>query len=219
MGLSKQESRVGCHFLFHGIFPLRELTHVSCCFCIGKRILYHWVTWETLITDYNILKGREGKPKEGWALKKWCFQAVVLEKTHESPLECKEIKPVNPKWNQPWIFIGRIDAEAPILWSPDAKSWLFGKNLMLGKIESKRRRGQQKRDCCMASPIQWIWVWASSGRRWRTGKPGVIQSMGSQRVGCNWATEQQQGRRWYLIHPLISISQIRCNIWYTTDAQ
>ena len=84
--------------------------------------------------------------KEDWAPRNWCFQTVVLEKTLESPLGCKEIKPVNPKGNQPWIFIGRTDAkaEAPILWSPDGKSWLTGKTLMLGKIEGRRRRGWQR---------------------------------------------------------------------------
>ena len=84
--------------------------------------------------------------KEGWALKNWCFQTVVLEKTFESPLDSKEIKPVNPKGNQPWIFIGRTDAEveASILWPPGVKSQLFGRDLMLGKIEGRRRRGWQR---------------------------------------------------------------------------
>ena len=66
--------------------------------------------------------------KKGWALKYWCFQIVVLEKILESSLDSKEIKPVNPKGNQPWIFIGRTDAEAPILWPPDVKSWLILEN-------------------------------------------------------------------------------------------
>ena len=70
--------------------------------------------------------------KEGWALKNWCFWTVVLEKTLESPLDSK-IKPVNPKGNQPWIFIGRTDAEAPIIWPPDAKSRLTGKDPDAGK--------------------------------------------------------------------------------------
>ena len=67
--------------------------------------------------------------REGWAPKNWCFQTVVLENTFESSSDSKEIKPVNPKGNQPWIFIGRTDAEAkaPILWPPDVKSWLTGK--------------------------------------------------------------------------------------------
>ena len=70
--------------------------------------------------------------KEGWALKNWCFQIVVLVKTLESPLDSK-IKPVNPKGYQPWIFIGRTDAEAPILWPPVVKSWLTGKDAGTGK--------------------------------------------------------------------------------------
>ena len=85
--------------------------------------------------------------KEGWALNNWCFWTVVLEKTLESPLDCKEIQPVHPKGNQSWIFIGRTGAEAetPVLWPPDAKSWLIWKNpLMLGKIEGGRRSGQQR---------------------------------------------------------------------------
>ena len=83
--------------------------------------------------------------KESWALKNWCFWTVVLEKSLESPLDCKEIQPVNPKGNQPWIFIGRTDveAEAPILWPLDVKNWLVEKTLMLGKIDGRRRRGRQ----------------------------------------------------------------------------
>ena len=82
--------------------------------------------------------------KESWAPKNWCFWTVVLEKTLESPLDCKETQLVNPKGDQSWIFIGKTDAEAdvPILWPPDAKSWLI--SLMLGKIEGRRRRGRQR---------------------------------------------------------------------------
>ena len=73
--------------------------------------------------------------KEGWAPKNWCFWTVVLEKTRESPLDSKEIQPVNSKGNQFWLFIGRIDAEAetPILWPPDGKNWLIGKDPDAGK--------------------------------------------------------------------------------------
>ena len=80
----------------------------------------------------------------GWEPKNWCFQTVVLEKTLESPLDSKEIKPVDTKRNQPWIFIGRTDAEAeaPIFWPPDVKSWLAGKESDSGK--DKRRRGRQR---------------------------------------------------------------------------
>ena len=73
--------------------------------------------------------------KESWALKNWCFWTVVLEKTLESPLDSKEIQPIHPKGNQPWIFIGRTDVEAetPIHWLPDAKSWLIWKDPDAGK--------------------------------------------------------------------------------------
>ena len=83
--------------------------------------------------------------EESWALKNWCFWTVVLEKTLESPLDCKEIQPVHPKGNQSWIFIGRTDAEAesPIIWPPDVKNWLILKDSDVGKIEGKRRREQQ----------------------------------------------------------------------------
>ena len=80
----------------------------------------------------------------GWVLKNWCFQTVQLEKTLESPLESKEIKPVSPEGNQPWIFIERTDAEAPILWLPDGKNQLIGKDVDAEKDWRQRRRGQQK---------------------------------------------------------------------------
>ena len=81
--------------------------------------------------------------KEIWVLKNWCFWTMVWLKTLESPLNCKEMKPVNPKGNQSWIFIGRIDAEAetPILWPPDAKNWLIGKYLDAGKDWRQEEKG------------------------------------------------------------------------------
>ena len=84
--------------------------------------------------------------KEGWVLKNWCFQTVVLEKTLESPLDNRELKPVNLKRNQPWIFIGRTEAEAEalVLWQPDERSWLIGKTQRLGKIEGRKRKGPQR---------------------------------------------------------------------------
>ena len=89
---------------------------------------------------------RVGLLKKNRALKNWCFWTVVLEKTLESPLDCKEIQPVHPKGNQFWVLIGRTDAEAEtrIFWPPAAKSWVFEKTLMLGNIEGRRRRGQQR---------------------------------------------------------------------------
>ena len=81
--------------------------------------------------------------KEGWMLKNWCFWTVVLEKTLENPLNCKEIKSVNLKGNQPQIFIRRTDgkAEAPILWPPDAKSWLIRKEPDAGKESRQKEKG------------------------------------------------------------------------------
>ena len=85
--------------------------------------------------------------REGWALKNWCFRIVMLEETLESPLDSKEIKPVNLKGNQPWIFIGRTDAEAetPTLWPPVAKSWLTGKDTDAGKDWRQKKRQQRMR--------------------------------------------------------------------------
>ena len=81
--------------------------------------------------------------KENWALKNWCFRTVVLEKILESPLDFKEIKPVYPKESQSWIFIGRTDAEAetPILWPPNEKKWLIGKDPNAGKDWRQEERG------------------------------------------------------------------------------
>ena len=83
--------------------------------------------------------------KESWVLKNWCFWNVVLDKTLESPWDCKEIQPVHPKADQPWVFIGRTDVEAEtqIVWPPDVKSWLIWKILMLGNIEGRRIRGSE----------------------------------------------------------------------------
>ena len=79
--------------------------------------------------------------KESWALKNWCFWTVVLERTLKSPLHCKQIKPVNPKGNQSWILIERTDAEAPILWLPNVKSWLIGKDPDAGKDWKQEEKG------------------------------------------------------------------------------
>ena len=129
--------------------------------------------------------------KESLVLKNWFFWTVVLKKTLESPLGSKEIQPVNPKGNQSWIFIGRSDAEAEalILWPPDSKNWLFGKDPDAGKDWRQEEKGMTGWDGWMASPNRWTWIWASSRSWWWTEKPGVLQSMGSQRVWHDWATE------------------------------
>ena len=132
--------------------------------------------------------------KESWVPKNWCFWTVVLEKTLESPLECKEIQPVHPKGNQSWIFIGRTDAEAetPVLWPPDTKNWLIGKDPDAGKDWRQEEKGTTEDE--MASLTRCTWVWVSSTSWWRTGKPGILQSIGVQRVRQNWATEHQQDK-------------------------
>ena len=124
-------------------------------------------------------------------LKNWCFWIVVLEKTLESPLDCKEIQPVHPKGDQPWVFFGRNDAEAEtlVLWSPHAKNWLIGR---LGCWEGLGAGGEgddRGWDGWMASPTRWTWVWVNSRNWWWTGRPGVLQFMVLQRVGHDWATE------------------------------
>ena len=138
----------------------------------------------------SILKSRghiwmwELDRKESWAPKNWCFWIVMLEKTLESPLDCKEIQPVNPKGNQSFqIFIGRIDAEAetPILWLPDGKNWLIWKRPWYWERLKAEGEGDDKGWVSwMASLTQWTWIWVNSRSWWWTGKPGVLQSMGSQ---------------------------------------
>ena len=115
-----------------------------------------------------------------------------------SPLDCKEIEPVNPKGNQPWIFIGRTDTEAgaPILWPPDAKRWFTGKRPWFWETLRAGGEGDDRGwDGWMASATQWTWVWANSRRWWRTGKCGVLQSMGSERVGhSEWQLFNEETR-------------------------
>ena len=129
--------------------------------------------------------------EEGWVPKNWCFWTVVLEKTLERPLDCKEIQSVNPKGNQPCKFIWRTDAEAAVYW-PDAKSQLTGKD-DAGKDWRQEEKGMtEDKMVGWHHQLQWTWVWASYGRWWRTGKPGMLQCKGSWRVGHDWMTEQQQ---------------------------
>ena len=129
--------------------------------------------------------------KENWALN-WCFWTVVLEKTLESPLDCKEIQPVHPKGDQSWVFIGRTDVEAetPILWPLDVKNWLSGKAPDAEKDWRREEKG-------MTEDEMVGWHHRLNGhefglnceRWWWTGKPGMLRSMGSQRVRHDWATE------------------------------
>ena len=138
-----------------------------------------------------VMYGRELDCEQSWGRKNWWFQTVVLEKTLESPLDCKEIQLVHPNGDQSWVFIGRTDAEAesPIFWLPDVKNWLIIKDSDAGKDWRREEKGTMGWDGWMASLTRWTWVWISSGSWWWTGKPGVLQSMRSQRVGHDWVTE------------------------------
>ena len=118
---------------------------------------------------------------------------MVLEKTLESPLDCKEIQLVHPKGNQSWIFIRKTDdeaeTEAPILWPPDTKNWLIGKDPDWERLKAGGEGDDKGWNSWMASLTWWTWIWSSSAGWWWTGKPGVLRSMGSQRVRHDWVTE------------------------------
>ena len=117
--------------------------------------------------------------EESWAPKNWCFWTVVLEKTLESTLDCKEIQPVHSKGDQSWVFFGRNDAkvETPVLWPPHVKSWLVGKASDAGRDCGQEEKGTTEDE--MAG-----WHHRLNGREF-----GVLRFMGSQRVGPDWATE------------------------------
>ena len=129
--------------------------------------------------------------EEGWAQKNWCFWTVVLEKTLGSALDCKEIQAVHSEGDQPWDFFGRNDAKAetPVLWPPHAKGWLIGKDWCWEGLGAGGEGDDRGWDGWMASLTRWTWFWVNSGSCWWTGRPGMLQFMGSQRVGHNWVTE------------------------------
>ena len=121
--------------------------------------------------------------KESWVLKNWCFWSVVLEKTLESPLHCKEIQPVHPKGDQSWVFTGRTDVEVETpntlaTWCEELthlkRPWCWD------RLRSGGEGDNRGWDGCMASPTQWTWVWVNSGSWWWTGRSGGLQSMGLQ---------------------------------------
>ena len=226
-----------------------------------------------------MLANSENSVVDWYFWKNWCFQNVVLEKTLESPLDCKEIKPVNCKGNHSWIFIGSSDAEAetPILWSPDVENWLLGRDPDAGKDWRQEENGTTEDEiggwhhrlnghefeqapgvgdgqvslaCCrpwgckvsdmteqlnwtdanswltgkrpwcwerwmaggegddrewdgwMASPTRWTWVWASSRSWWWTGKPGMLQSMGLQKI-WTWLSN-----KWILRYSAFFMAQL-----------
>ena len=147
--------------------------------------------------------------KESWAPNNWCFWSVVLEMTLERPLNCKEIKPVNPKGNQSLIFTGKTDAEAeaPKLWPPDEKSWLIRKDPDAGKDWRWEEKGTTE-----AEMVGWHHTrdghefWVGSGSWWWTGKPGMLKSMRSPRVRHDWETELKNYLIWLYLHKCHIIS-------------
>ena len=166
------------------------------------------VVSDSLLPDKGLYSQRSGFSRshvwmweldhtEGWAQNNGYFWTVVLEKTLESPLDCKEINRVNPKGNQSWIFTGRTDTEAEvsIVWQPDVKNWLIRKDTDAGKDLRQDKKGMTvvEMDAWMTSLTHWTWVWAGSRSWWWTGKSGMLQSTGSQRVGNNWVTELDWG--------------------------
>ena len=137
--------------------------------------------------------------KESWMLKNWCFWTVMLEKTLESPLDSKEIQTIHSRGSQSWILIGKTDAEAeaPILWPPDAKSQLIKKDPDAGN-DWRQEKGMTENE--MGGWQHWFnghEFEQNSGKWWRTRKHGMLQSMGSQRVWydlwlSNWSTKSER---------------------------
>ena len=136
--------------------------------------------------------------KDDWVLKNWCFWTVVLEKTLESPLDYKEskqsiLKEMSPECSLEGLM---LKLKLPILWPPDVKNWFIGKDPDAGKDWNREEKGRMRwLDDITDS---WTWVWVSSGNWWWTGKPGVLQAMGSQRVGHDWATGLNWTYQYYM---------------------
>ena len=130
--------------------------------------------------------------EESWVLKNWCLWTVVLEKTLESPLDCKEIQPVHSKGDQSWVFIGRTDAEAPnsnTLATSCEELTYWKRPWCWERLRAGGEGDNRGWDGWMASPTRWTGVWVNSRHWWWTGRPGVLRFMGSQRVGHDWLTE------------------------------
>ena len=152
--------------------------------------------------------------KESWMPKYWCFWTMVLEKTLESPLDCKEIQSVHPEGEQSWVFIGRTDdeAETPVLWPPHAELTYWKRPWCWEGLGAGGEGGDRGWDVWMASPTRWAWVWVNSRIWWWTfGRPGMLRFMGSQRVGHDWATELNW-TEWMDAMPQ-NTDYYKCKVW------
>ena len=149
--------------------------------------------------------------KEGWTPKNWCLGIVVLEKTLECPLDCKRIKPAHLMEISPECSLEGLMLRLKLQYFGhlmQKANWLK-KNLLLGKIEGRRRRGDRGWNGWMASPTRCTWVWVNSGSWWWTERPRVLRFMGSQRVGHNWVTELNWIFHWvYVTTAFLSIRQL-----------
>ena len=148
--------------------------------------------------------------KESWVAKNWCFWTVVLEKTLESPLDCKEIQPVHPKGDQSWVCIGRTDVEAetPTLCPPNAKSWLIWKDSCWERLRAGGKGDDRGWDGWIASLTLWIWVWVDSGSWWWTGRPGMLHS---------WGLKESDTTEWPNWTELNCLTALRSKYWFITD--
>ena len=137
--------------------------------------------------------------EESRLTKNWCFWTVVLEKTLESPLDCKEIQPVHPKGNQSWIFIGRTDAEAeaPMLWPPDAKNWLIGKDPGAGKDWGQEEKGTTEDEM-----VGWHHLLNGHEFRWT---PGVGNGQGGLACCGSWGRKESDTTEWLTLLKLLSV--------------